>query len=89
VIERVLAHFLSHPAGVIGLILNMVGAAMLVWCPPHIPYLPNGQWIGGTFTGGATEEGRRTYFRLKWGFRLAILLFVLGFALQLGDLLLA
>lgn len=78
-----------HPLAVLGLALNMAGAIMLLWFPPHVPYRPNGQWVGGTFSGPPTKEGRRKYLWLKWGFRISILLFLLGFALQLTDLLIA
>lgn len=78
-----------HPLAVLGLALNMAGALMLLWFPPHNPYLANGQWVGGAFAGPETPEGLRAYRRFKWGFRIAILLFLLGFALQLIDLLIA
>lgn len=86
-----------HVFGIVGLGLNIVATVLLIWFPPTVAeYTVEGQWVpgGGTFSElpknrYETQENVRSYRRHKRLFRLAIVLLLIGFALQLVDLLLA
>lgn len=75
-----------HPLGIVGLVLNMAGSMLLLWAPPGARgYRPDGSAVGW-FSFRATPEGKRRYLLYANGFRLAVLLLVVGFFLQLLDL---
>ncbi len=82
---------MTHPMAIVGLILNMAGSLMLLWYPPKVTdYTPDGAAVsaGGTFSElPATLYGKQQYQLRRRGFNLAIALLVLGFLLQLLDLL--
>jgi hypothetical protein len=79
---------MAHPLGVIGLIVNMLGSLMLLWFPPSVSdYTREGAPIVGGWSGIASDVGKRKYRYRKDGFKFAIALLVLGFFLQLLDLL--
>ena len=82
---------MAHALGIVGLVLNMAGALMLLWFPPKVPeYSPEGAAVsaGGSFSElPATPYGKRQYEIRRRGFNFAIALLVLGFLLQLVDLL--
>jgi hypothetical protein len=65
---------MPHPFRAVGLLLNLIGSLLLLYFPPTLRL----------FTG----EGRDTYIRHRIGFLSGAILMVLGFALQLVDLLL-
>jgi hypothetical protein len=90
-IDRIIAHFLAHPLGVIGLVLNMMGGAMLLWFPPSVRTFDDDgrELLTRVATTPVVPHGRLRCRLSWWGFRVAILLFVIGFTLQLLDLLLA
>jgi hypothetical protein len=78
---------MTHWLSVAGLALNTVGALFLLKFPPAVTmYTQKGepfmQWVSNP-----TPDGRRRYLLQTWGFRAAIAFFVLGFLLQLIDLL--
>jgi hypothetical protein len=79
---------MAHPLGIAGLALSMVGAGLLLWFPPVVPAVftkEGSQFL--SWVNNPTPEGLRRYARQKWGSRLAIGTLVLGFLLQLIDLL--
>jgi hypothetical protein len=87
-----MAHLCAHLPGVIGLVLNMAGSILLLWStPPAAEYTAAGLRLKGVPWETPTEEellrGRRHHRRMKLTFRLAVLLLLIGFTLQLIDLL--
>jgi len=80
---------MHHTYGIAGLIANILGTFMLLYFPPETKaYEPDGSekvaWVGPP-----TAAGRREYLKLKNGFKLGFWLLLLGFLLQLLDLLIA
>jgi hypothetical protein len=94
-LARIIAHFLLHPLGVVGLVFNFAGALLLIWFPTAVgEYQPEGvRQIGSMGNLPSSEEQRRWWQHKavcrKRLYYLAMLLLVVGFALQLLDLLLA
>jgi hypothetical protein len=80
---------MHHPYGIAGLAANMLGSAVLLYFPPGT----KGYQLDGSqhawWMLGPTEDGKREYWRLRNGFKLGFWLLLLGFLLQLLDLLLA
>jgi nitrate reductase gamma subunit len=75
-----------HPLGIIGLTLNMIGAALLLWCPPGAGgYQKDGSMFAWWHLP-ATPHGKRRYWLLTFGFRFGIALLVIGFLFQMLDL---
>ncbi len=80
---------MTHPFGISGLALNAIGAGMLLWFPPDVRrYTEQGAMVSGWASIPLLENQRR-YRRQKWGFRIAIGCFVVGFILQGVDLIIA
>ena len=81
---------MAHPMAIIGLISNMAGSVMLLWYPPKVTeYTAEGAAVsaGGSFSEMLpTPFGKRQYEIRRRGFNFAIALLVLGFLLQLLDL---
>jgi hypothetical protein len=86
---------MHHSLAIAGLALNAVGSFLLLWFTPTVGrYTPDGWRISG---GGAWSEvpqspeeqsqNKRRYAWRKNIFRLGVVLLVLGFVLQLIDLL--
>jgi len=76
-----------HVLAATGLIANIVGALLLIKFPAKVHgYLPDGRSYG-SFAGPPTPEGLRRYRLGVRGFYSAIGALVLGFLLQLIDLL--
>ena len=80
---------MHHTYGIAGLAANMLGSATLLYFPPDTKgYQPDGSqqvwWVTGP-----TEDGRREYCKLRNGFKLGFWLMLLGFLLQLLDLLIS
>ena len=88
-IERVAAHFLAHPLGVVGLAVNMAGSLLLL--PSHATWFADGSAAGasGSFRGAPVPGGKLRYSLQQWRFRVAVGSLMIGFALQLIDLLIA
>lgn len=88
---------MAHPFGVAGLVLNMIGAVLLIWFPPtDRANTPEGWGTsgGGTFSElphstAENWEGLRAFRRHRSLFRVALVLLFIGFSLQLVDLLTA
>lgn len=79
---------MAHPFGIFGLCLTMIGTALLLKFPPGARgYQPDGSWHGW-WAVRATPEGKRQYVLLTRGYRGALCLMIIGFALQLMDLML-
>jgi hypothetical protein len=75
---------IAHPLAAAGLVLNMVGAALLLRYPPAaVTLLEDGAEVS-TWVMPATK---RRHVLQKWGFRMAIVALLIGFGLQLIDLL--
>lgn len=92
-IERIIAHFLSHPAGVVGLLLNVAGTLLLLRVPSAVgEYTPEGlQVVGGWSelpqSDSQREDWKRRAARHRLTYHLAVGLLLIGFSLQLFDLL--
>jgi hypothetical protein len=80
---------MSHHWGIAGLVLNMAGALLLIWCPPTVRTYTREGSEQINFVNNPKPENRRRYLVRAWGFRVAIGTIVLGFLLQLIDLLTA
>jgi hypothetical protein len=84
---------IAHPLGVAGLILNMAGTVLLLWFPPTSQrYYSNGTARGTSFAAVPQSEAQRRHWKLmyhvdRWAYRAAMALLLLGFLLQLVDLL--
>ena len=82
---------ITHPLAVTGLAFNMVGAVMLLWFPPSVRTFDDEgrELLTRVAITPVAPHGRLRHRLNQWGFRIAIVLFLLGFALQLIDLLIA
>jgi hypothetical protein len=80
---------MTHLLGIVGLVLNAIGAAMLLWFPPEVRRYTEQGALVITPVLIPLPENVPKYLRQKWGFRVAIACFVLGFILQGIDLITA
>ena len=79
---------IPHPFGVAGRVLNALAGILLVFFPPGAQGIkPSGEKKVDRLLGLSEFGLRGRYLWLTWGFRVAMGLFVLGFALQAVDLL--
>jgi hypothetical protein len=75
---------ITHHWAIAGLVLNIVGAALLLRFPPIVTIsMEDGSEIS-TWVLPATK---RRHGLQRWGFRVAIAALAMGFAFQLVDLL--
>ena len=84
---------MAHPLGILGLALNMAGSIALLWFPPKVSdYTPEGLQVVGGWSelprdAAEAKRNKRSHRLRTNAFRLGVLLLVVGFALQLFDLL--
>jgi hypothetical protein len=85
---------MKHLFSTLGLILDTVGASALLWFPPIISgYTSTGMPITSAWRQGSSseiqpQEWQRSFVRRVRRFRAAFGLLILGFLLQLVDVLL-
>jgi hypothetical protein len=86
---------IPHPIGVTGLVLNAAGTVLLLWYPPGSnPYTADGQEVGGFWAELPQQIDQRELWkhlhkRYRLTERAALVLLLIGFLLQLFDLLIA
>jgi hypothetical protein len=79
-----------HALAFVGLAANMIGTLLLLKFPPDLKGFPSqGSNRGQGFGVKASPEGLRLHQRFHDGYKLALGLLLLGFFLQLLDLLIA
>jgi hypothetical protein len=78
---------MARALGIVGLVLNMIGAGLLLWFPPATRRFTQDGRLVNAWVNNPTPEGLRGYRRQTRGFLLAIGLLVVGFFLQLLALL--
>jgi hypothetical protein len=84
----------KHPLAFIGLVVNMVATLLLLWFPPTVQeYTADGHKIsgGGAFSELPRDDEQRSRWRLQYNlrkatFRISMGLLLIGFALQMFDL---
>jgi len=82
----------QHCVGIAGLVLNMAGSLLLIWFPPTVQeYTPEGVKISGSLSELPESDAQRHEWQRRFrartrAFRGAIALLLIGFALQLVDL---
>jgi hypothetical protein len=78
---------MTHVFGIIGLIVNMAATVLLLRFPPSVrEYTADGAPIVA-WKGTASDAGKRKFRFRRDGYKFAIALLLLGFFLQLLDLL--
>jgi hypothetical protein len=76
-----------HCVGILGLSFNMIASFILLWFPPSVREYTEEGAPSVSFIGPPTAEGKRRHRIRKHGYSFAIALLILGFLLQLLDLL--
>ena len=83
---------MNHPLGVWGLSINAAGTLLLLIFPPKVDrYTPDGVMIMGGFSeipdsAAQRRQWRRAYLVRRWGYQVAVTMLLIGFLLQLLDL---
>jgi hypothetical protein len=77
---------MTHTLGTVGLLLNAVGALLLLWFPPAVTAFTADGREGVIFVNDVNPDAWVRYRRRRRGFRIAIAALVIGFVLQLIDL---
>ena len=85
---------MHHPLAIAGLIANIAASVLLLWFPPKVEYTAEGLHVtdGGSYaelpaSGEGVRDNLRRYRVRREGFQFALWLLILGFLLQLLDLL--
>jgi hypothetical protein len=78
---------MAHWLALAGLVLNTVGAGLLLWYSPATRRFTKDGREAGTWVNNPTPEGLRGYRRQMLGFGFAIGSLIAGFFLQLLALL--
>jgi hypothetical protein len=83
---------MAHGYAIAGLIANLAGTVLLLWFPPNVQgYTADGKMVSGFWSNlpkddSQRQQWRRRYLVRKWAFIVSMALLLIGFGLQLVDL---